>query len=154
MATVKECSKCKKVKDITEYYVQRNKKTGNQWPYNYCKACHYLMTKPNRAKWGEKNPNKLRKANNKAMRDYRDRMVAGVYLLYTTLGTYVGQSESIRWRVMLHQWGSSAGNVGYKGAEILDYIVLEEVEDREKRKEREKYYIKKLRPDLNVQHNN
>lgn len=149
----KRCNKCSIVQPLDNYYISTNKKTGKSWRFGYCKACHYLMTKPNRKKWGIKNPNKLKKANSKAMRDWRDRMVAGVYLLYTTKGTYVGHSESIKWRVMLHQFGNTSGNVASKGAKVLDYIVLEEIDDREKRKQREKYYIKKLRPDLNIQHN-
>jgi len=148
----KRCTKCSEVKSISEYYLAKNKKTGNQWHYNYCKACHYLMTKPNRVKWGSSNPEKLKKANNKAMRDYRDRHTAGVYLLHTTKGTYVGQSESIEWRTILHKY-NTGGNVGGKGAEILSYVILEEIENRAKRMEREKYYIRKLRPDLNVQYN-
>ena len=59
----KRCNKCREVKSINEYYTTTNKKTGKSWRFGYCKACHYLMTKPNRVKWGEKYPEKLKKAN-------------------------------------------------------------------------------------------
>ncbi len=145
------CTKCNTEKPESEYYAILNKKTGNIYNYKYCKKCHYsTLTKHTAKKWREDNPNRWLKAVNKAQHSYFDRQKAGVYLLITDKGTYVGASDKITSRVSQHKSSKRGGNVAFKGATVIEHRVLEEIEDRDERLKRERYWIEKLQPDLNV----
>ena len=147
----RQCSKCSEVKPIEEYYTIYNKKTNQKpYTYRYCKKCHYKMTKKNRQVWVKNNPKKAKKVVAKAMKYWRDRCTAGIYLIYTDIGRYIGSSDSIELRIAQHQSPNQRGGITQKGAKFLRYEILE-LEDRPKiRLRKEKKYIKTLQPELNI----
>ena len=70
----------------------------------------------------------------------------GVYLATFDKGTYVGQGRLIH-RERFHKYGRS--NVNSGDMILLDFIVLEYIQDETKRLKRERYWINKLKPTLN-----
>lgn len=105
------------------------------------------MTKPARAEWVKDNKERAKELQRVASLEWRRRMPGGVYFIQTDKGSYIGQSDHVDFRLMQHQYT----NVDGKGAKVLDFYVIEQIDDRDKRLEREKYWIQKLKPDLNIQ---
>lgn len=139
------CSRCNTSQPIDNYYVY--KKTG--YIYTWCKKCHYKITKPIREQWVNDYPDKARKITSKAMRDYVDRQIAGVYLMETTKGIYIGQAKSIPQRLSQHLSLKMRGPLADYGGEFISLTILEEVKDDEERKRRKMYYIDLIQPSLN-----
>ena len=73
----------------------------------------------------------------------------GVYLLITSKGLYIGQTDKYRHRLMQHRNNDFKGNMKHKGAKVFYATLLKEENNAKKRRELEKYYIQKLRPSLN-----
>jgi predicted GIY-YIG superfamily endonuclease len=147
----KHCRVCKTDKPISDYYTIVNKKTGNVYTYNYCKKCHYSKyTKHTAKKWREENPERWLEDVNKATKEYWARQKKGVYLLVTDIGLYIGATDKFDSRVTQHKNKNFKGNVGYKGATIISTSLLEEINDRKLRLQRERYWIEKIQPELNV----
>lgn len=145
----KTCSKCNQDKPITDYY--EIKKSG--YVYSYCKKCHYeKMTKHTAAKWRVENKQRWIQDVSKAQKAYWNRQRKGVYLLVTTKGLYVGATDKIRSRVTQHLSSSYPGNINAKGAKLITWLVLEQQENKKKRLEAEKKWIKRLNPILNTMH--
>jgi len=148
----KDCTKCSKHLPLSEYYIITNKNTGKKYHYTYCKKCHYeKMTKHTSAKWRKDNPDSWNKAVRKATAAYFKRQKAGVYLLVTDIGLYVGASDKLTSRISQHN-GNTPGNVRYKGAKILYSKVLAVENDKKERLRIEKEWIQKLQPALNIIH--
>lgn len=150
----KICSKCGKEFPIDHYYTIKDKKTGEvKYRYNYCRADHYKMTKPIAKKWRKKNPEQWSKDVQKAQKAMFERDRKGVYLLITSKGLYVGSTDKYEHRIRQHRNNDFKGNCKYKGAFVFYATMLEEIDSRKKRLEREKYWINKLKPALNKAHN-
>ncbi len=145
----KVCSKCDTEKSLDQYYLI--KKTG--YVYSYCKKCHYSLTKPTAKKWRKKFPDRWKQDVRKAQKDMWDRQREGVYLLITSKGLYIGQTDKYESRIHQHRHSNFNGNMKYKGAKIFYATLLEEINNREERLDREKYWIKKLKPNLNKMYN-
>tara|TARA_R110000796_G_scaffold18159_5_gene55189 strand:- start:1272 stop:1739 length:468 start_codon:yes stop_codon:yes gene_type:complete len=146
----KICSECSKAKASDEYYVI--KKTGYVYPY--CKKCHYSKyTKHTSKRWREDSPKKWNKAVRKAQVAMFSRMRAGVYLLITTKGLYVGATDKYDHRLWQHRHSNFKGNMLNKNAKVLYATLLVEEKNREKRLQLEKEYIGRIRPALNKLHN-
>jgi predicted GIY-YIG superfamily endonuclease len=149
----KQCTKCDTFKPIEDYYTITSK-TGTQYTYNYCKKCHYSKATKHTAKvWRKANPEKWRKAALKANVDHRKRQTAGVYLIYTDKGLYIGHSNSIQHRIEQHKNCNKSGHVKGKGAKYYHHVVLVEEDNYYKRGKIEKYYIQLLKPELNKMYN-
>ncbi len=146
---IKHCSICGVGYPHEHYYTVTNKQ-GKTYTYNYCRKCHYQKTKPVRAQWVKDNPKRATKLQTKATRNYIDKMKAGVYLIQTDKGCYVGHSDHVKFRLIQHKSHTQFSVERTKNAKILHWVMLEEIDDVKKRKEREKYWIKKLEPTLNI----
>lgn len=145
----KICSKCGVGYPHDHYYTITNK-YGKTYTYNYCRKCHYKITKSKREQWVKDNPKRATKLQTKATRNYIDKMKAGVYLIQTDKGCYVGHSDHVRFRIIQHKSHTQFSVERTKNAKILHWVILEEIDDLETRREREKYWIKKLEPTLNI----
>ena len=146
----KICSKCSKDLPITEYYTIRNK-NSKDYTYTYCKKCHYSkMTKHTSKKWRKDNPKRWSEDVVKATKAMFERHREGVYLIVSTKGLYIGQTDKYEHRIYQHRNSNFKGNVKYKGAKVLFATLLVEEYDPVKRREIEKKYIQLLRPALNI----
>lgn len=132
----KTCNKCGETKDFSFFYKNKYGKYGLN---GKCKQCSSL----DRKEHYKKNKNAYYKAKYR----WQEKTNPGVYLITANNGTYVGQSKAIEGRVYGHNC-----KVNHRSPvdRILRWEILEVVEDETKRKEREKYWIDKLKPSLNV----
>tara|TARA_B100000902_G_scaffold389079_1_gene435654 strand:+ start:2472 stop:2936 length:465 start_codon:yes stop_codon:yes gene_type:complete len=143
-----ECNICGAVHPISHYYTI-TQKNGTLYTYKYCRTCHYKKTKPIREQWIVDNHERTMELQLKATMKHLSKQKGGVYLIKTNIGDYVGHSKHLKYRISQQNSFSQNLSVVKKGGKILGYEVLEYVEDREERKEREKYWIRKLKPALN-----
>lgn len=149
----KQCVTCKQSYPVGDYYTIYTKRangTVREYTYKYCKYCHYEKMKPTRKKWEKENPERLTELINQAVKRWRHKQPAGVYIIQTNKGMYIGESDHIPFRITQHKSSKQFGVVKTKGAKILSWHVLETIEDVDKRRKREKYWIKKLQPELNI----
>ena len=133
----RECSKCGKYKEWSKY---ANLKHGIRGYHSQCRECAKVYAN----KWYHKYPDK----HLKLMQDRKDSFPGGVYRIITSIGTYIGQSSAMEWRVVNHLTPKSNSPVTkevFKEWEVLEYI-----EDPVLRLERERYYIDTLKPELNT----
>ena len=87
----------------------------------------------------------------KATRKSMERLGAGVYYVLTDGGDYVGESKTIRGRIYTHSISKPQLNSCIAGKhKIISWKILELVDDKDKRKQREKYWINKFNPSLNT----
>ena len=122
----------KNIKRAREYHVKRVKEDAEfkEKHNNYVKQ----WSKDNREKINKRE--RLRRFN-----------ALGVYLVTFKEGTYVGEGVTYI-RMQSHRGGYSnvnKGNLSFIKLEVLEYI-----QDETKRKQRERYWIKKLNPSLNT----
>ena len=140
----KICKTCDKDLPIEEYYI------GTQgWIYGSCKACHYKKTKPIRKSWVRDNKKRARKLVLKAMNEWSKRCTKGVYVIETDKGSFVGASNAIEKRMHQQKCPKQIGPLSYNNAKFISYTILEEVEDRDERLQRLRYWIDVLKPSLN-----
>lgn len=151
----KICSKCGKDLPLSEYYVIKANGTTRKkdYVYSYCKKDHYKMTKPTAKKWRAKYPKRWSEDVHKAQKAMFSRDRKGVYLLITSKGLYVGQTDKYEHRVKQHRNNNYKGNMKYKGATVFYATLLVEENNAKKRRELEKKWIKRLRPALNKEYN-
>ena len=145
---VRICTKCKKEKSLDEFSKAKKGKYGRN---SRCKECSREYMKDRYFNKGGKqkcldyfknNPDKVKKAVAKFQKDF----TPGVYRVITEDGDYIGQSMKIERRVWGHRewnWRSPVNKP------ILKLEILEVVEDKKLRLEREKYYINLYKPVLN-----
>lgn len=143
----KTCSKCGIEFSYDQYYVYRVK--GKEHLYSWCKSCHYKKTKVIRKKWMKDNLEKGRKLVYDAMNRWKEQDDKGVYLIQTDKGCYVGSSNSITQRIRQHKSPSQPGPLKSYQAKYISHTILEIVEERDKRLEREKYWTRLIQPKLN-----
>lgn len=149
----KICSKCSKNLPITDYYTIKTKRRKD-YTYSYCKFCHYSkMTKHTSKKWRKENPKQWKEDVVKAQKAMYKRQREGVYLIVSTKGLYIGQTDKYEHRIQQHRTSNFKGNVKHKGAKVLFATLLVEEYDPVKRREIESKYIKLLRPALNKRDN-
>lgn len=146
----KICTNCNTEKPISEYYVV--KKTG--YIYTQCRKCHYQKhTKKIAKKWREDNKEKWLAHVSKNMKKYYDNQDSGIYCIFTDKGLYVGKSTALQHRINMHKSTDYPGNVKHKGATYLRHIILAYNDDPKELRKLESYWIKRLRPELNLQEN-
>ena len=141
----KVCKTCEKDLPLDEYYF------GNQTGYYYgsCKACHYKKTKPIRKDWVKVNKKRANKLVVKAMEAWSKRCTPGIYVIESDKGMFVGASNAIEKRMHQQKCPKQQGPLSYNNAKFISYTILEEVEERDERMERLKYWIDVLKPSLN-----
>jgi len=144
-----ECNICGAEHPLDHYYTI-TQKNGNFYRYKYCRTCHYHKTREPRKNFAKKYPKRMMKLQSQATRRHLDNQTAGVYLMETTIGLYVGHSSHVKFRISQHNSDSHPHSLIHKGGELIRWILLEEVDDYELRREREKYWIRKLKPALNI----
>ena len=97
--------------------------------------------------------NKHRDSRIPLMKSYRDnankKASKGVYLVIGKNGSYVGQSKRIELRIRHSHMSNNSKISPIK--DFISYEILEYVQDKTKRLEREAYWIDKLNPSLNIQ---
>jgi len=108
------------------------------------------MTKHTSKKWRKDNPKRWSEDVVKATKAMFERHREGVYLIVSTKGLYIGQTDKYEHRIYQHRNSNFKGNVKYKGAKVLFATLLVEEYDPVKRREIEKKYIQLLRPALNI----
>ena len=131
----KVCTTCKVDKPLEEFFKNRNGKFGRN---PSCKECSYN----NRKQHWVKNRDKYVESSRK----HREKCTKGIYFIKASNGTYVGQSYAIELRISAHK---SEKNYLTPIDKILEWEVLEEVQNKRERLNREKHWIKKLKPTLN-----
>lgn len=151
----KVCTKCGKEHPIEKYYTIKDKETGEvKYTYNYCSHCHYnKMTKATAKKWRKKNPKRWNEDVAKAQKAMFGRQREGVYMLVTTKGLYIGQTDKYEHRIHQHRNSKFKGNAKHKGAKVLFHMLIVEEYDRNRRREIEQFWINLLKPTLNKVHN-
>lgn len=147
----KVCSKCGKDLPLSEYYVIKANGTTRKkdYVYPYCKKDHYKMTKPIAKKWRKKYPKRWKEDVSKAQKAMFGRQREGVYMLVTTKGMYIGQTDKYEHRINQHRNNDFKGNVKHKGAKVLFHTLIVEESNRKRRLEIEKFWINLLKPALN-----
>lgn len=119
----RECTKCGEFKPWSSYVKNKNGTNG------YSSQCKLHFKKE--------------------LKDWSIKEGAGVYIIYTTEGEYIGESSRITQRISGHRWPSNhASPVNHSN--YIRWELLEQVDNYTLRKEREAYWIKKLKPKLNT----
>ena len=155
----KQCTKCGETKALEFFYRFKRAKDGRT---TACKVClnnsytdkrklyysnnrEYLKKKmiENRLEKHDEYKEKERIATSARYKTY----TPAVYLATFKEGTYVGESKVVENRNRFHRLGRS--NVNDGSLTFVKYEILEQVEDTKLRKERELYWINKLKPTLN-----
>ena len=133
---LKQCTKCGETKAFEFFYKAQTNKDGLTYRCIACKKedrkISYKKHKLTRLEDGYKYLNALPK---------------GVYRTVFKQGDYIGEGR-IKLRLQAHRGGYS--NVNDGSLTFIRLEVLEYIQDEVKRKEREKYWIKKLNPSLNT----
>lgn len=132
----KKCKRCSEYKPWSDYNRCKAAKYGYQ---TYCREC----TKEYRKQYYANNKQAILSMH----KDYLKQMDKGVYIVYTTKGRYIGQSEHIQSRIRHHKPWNDRSPVKTK---VLKWEVLEYIDSEEERLIRERYYIDKLKPELNT----
>ena len=132
----RECTKCGEYKPWSDFSKEKAGKNGRSAK---CKKCQVEYGLNNY--YSDKQ--KFHRCNEKA----RKKQKGGIYQVYTREGRYIGQSQNIKYRVQAHSCKNAQSKVGT--LEVLSWEVLEYIEDKVLRKQREAYWIDKLKPELN-----
>tara|TARA_A100001201_G_C3941773_1_gene156767 strand:+ start:24 stop:539 length:516 start_codon:yes stop_codon:yes gene_type:complete len=168
---VKTCTKCKETQDLSNFGSRKNTKDGLTY---WCKSCINSNWRKNSFKYKKKRKlylrnyyeknkelllqnNKVYKSNNLPKwkdyhkeydKKYMKQYTSGVYLVEAKNGSYVGQSHRIEWRCKYEHGNNNSPNSPVKN--LKSFKILEVVEDKQLRLEREQYWINKLKPTLNA----
>ena len=149
---MKKCTKCKVEKPkSTEYFSQR---PDGYW-HSWCKICTYKNSK----KYRKNNPQKVKEYNSRYINDYqKNKKIAtskkGVYAIFE-MGKclYVGESSWLKQRIWSHNSYIKNPLSASKNRQPLYYnlqqhssYVIGILEETENHKEKEQYYINKLKP--------
>ena len=150
----RECSKCKEYKDWSNF---SHNPGGTRNRSSRCKECvrvvfrkHYQdNTEDIRKRCKKWQDTKGKAWLRKWWPSYKDTKTAGIYMITTRANNrYIGESSAIEFRINSHRAPSNkVSPIVQEG--FKEYTILEVVPDREERLIRERYYIKKLKPELN-----
>lgn len=149
---MKWCSRCEKDKVYSEFNKNKNSKDGLN---SICKECNKRYMK----RYNKDHSERLKPVFRQHYKDNVERYItnqknwqskspAGVYLLTTREGRYIGQTGCVAKRVIEHKNSKESKCFG---KEVLSVEVLEVVSDKKERLQREQYWIDKLKPELNIQ---
>ena len=130
MAELRQCSKCREEKPLSEYYKDNSKKLGR---CSQCKSCHHYYKKLGHKK------------------------KQGVYGIFSgNECLYVGESEELRNRIYSHKSNIKNVTTNIKSQRelyirIAEYsnVVIKVLEETDNHKAQEKYWINKLNPKYN-----
>ncbi len=138
---MKECNKCNTTKEPTEFYKNKNCKDGlNSW----CKKCHIEYRKQYYH-------------TSLTYHKYHNKWGSGVYAIFE-YGTclYVGESITLKKRIKDHIGLIQANNTKslhenlYNKLRKHSSFVVGILEETSNHKEREQYWINKLKPEYNA----
>ena len=137
---MKKCSKCQETKELTDYF------PGS----NYCKPCKRIYN----VKWCKTPKGKTTHAKN--VHKWRTKL-QGVYGIYTDEGcVYVGESKRLNDRMSTHRTLSRNYSYVrpyfqplYQYLSTVDFTI-KILEETPNHKEREQYWINKLKPKYNA----
>ena len=140
---MKKCIKCHETKELTEF--NKNKRNTNGIDC-YCKPCKYQKTR----EWI--NNNKHHHMNLNLKWKYK---IAGVYGLFENgICLYIGESKRVLDRFTNHSNGiknlKGRHKKLYENLSQHQHIVFGVLEETPNHKEREQYYINKLKPKYNA----
>jgi len=145
---MKKCSKCQETKELTEFSKNNNAKDGL---YSYCKPC----AKEEALKWNKANPERF-KVN---LKKYKYNAL-GVYQILNNQNEclYVGQTTQFNARKNAHKTYTKNPSLDkqhtslYKNLNKEGNITIKLIEEcpKEVLLEREKHWIKKLKPKYNA----
>ena len=140
---MKKCSKCCETKEFIEFY--KNTRTKDKLD-TYCKTCKYIKT----TNW---------RLNNSSRKNELDKRwkykIAGVYAIYEKgKCLYVGESKRVLDRFSNHNEGINKIKGPHKKLyEKLSqhiHLIFGVIEETPNHKEREQYWINKLKPKYNA----
>ena len=149
---LKQCTKCRETKAFELFYKYKTSKDGLK---SRCKQCEYETSRAyainNREKDREsarKSYAKHKESRHKMQEAFRATYKKGVYHSFFEQGDYIGEGI-LDLRMQAHRGGYS--NVNKGNLTFVKFKVLEYIHDETKRKQRERYWIKKINPSLNIQ---
>jgi hypothetical protein len=166
---MKKCNKCQETKELTEFY--KNKKGI---PYAECKPCsnkrrhEYRKTDKGKlvhqryytSEKGKQFYQTYRSSQGIQVKKEWEYKISGVYAIYDSGEClYVGESTRILNRISEHKTKVKNPSLG-KGNEILykqlachKHLIFGVVEETSNHKEREQYWVTKLKPKYNTKWN-
>jgi hypothetical protein len=97
MCPLKPCTKCGKIKPLSEFYKDANKKSGYR---AQCKACQNLAY----SKWATENPDKLRASHEKWYSQNRERKLAANAKRYRKNIELSRERSRVRHRTIRSRW--------------------------------------------------
>jgi len=137
----RECTKCGKYQTWSGFHKSIKGCRGYE---SKCKSCSFTLRK----NYYDNNKDYVLKRQQDWLGKYNE---PGVYQLHTDKGRYIGQSKTMYNRVSSgHKTKNQVNATNAAQAKVLSWEVLEYIEDRQLRLQREKYWIKKLQPELNT----
>jgi hypothetical protein len=142
---MKKCSKCHETKELTEFYKHRAGKDGVD---STCKICIKSQAK----QWQIDNPEKSYATKRKYAKK-----IQGVYAIYeNNKCLYVGESNQVIFRTHIHKSRIKNPESARTHKQLyynlqqhinIEFKILEETSNH---KEREQYWINKLKPKYNA----
>ena len=152
---VKTCTNCQETQDLSNFYKQKYGKFGHA---SVCKKCMTKKYRVQRTLYRTNNIEKQREYSktyyyknkdrlNQICKEFVKSLKPGVYFVKANNGTYIGQSKAMLRRKWDHDRDSNKLTPVDK---VLEFKILEVVEDKDLRLKREQYWIDKLKPTLNA----
>jgi len=157
---MKKCSKCHETKELTEFCKNKNKKDGLNI---ICKPC----ARTSKIIWKKNNEDKIKaydKIRNQTHKEFKfigtqqwRYKLKGIYkIISNDLVLYVGQSKQLLNRISKHKSGIKNPEINKRHKQLyynlqqhfnLEFKIIEETPNH---KEREQYWINKLKPKYNA----
>jgi len=156
---MKKCTHCQETKELTEYHKHPLGKYGVN---SLCKQCHSKRnSKYNSGKGKENHLKNLKKylstdKGKKVRERYNFKLGSGVYGIFeNSIVLYVGETKALKRRIMQHKTCINNPEINKRHKQLyynlqqhsnLEFKILEETPNH---KEREQYWITKLKPKYN-----
>lgn len=157
--SMKECTKCHETKELTEFHKHPLGKYGVN---SICKKCHSKRNAEYNSGKGKENHIKALKRylntdKGKKMRNkYHSKLGSGVYGIFeNSIALYVGETTTLKRRQIQHNTCIKNPEINKRHKQLyynlqqhsnLEFKILEETPNH---KEREQYWINKLKPKYN-----